>query len=717
MRKNTAAAGVLAATLALAGCASAPEAEDPHLWLEDVTGERALAWVRERNAATEAVLTAHPDFAPTKARLRAALDDRDRVPAITRVGAHVYNFWTDAAQPRGVWRRTTFADYAAPAPAWETVLDVDALGRAEGTNWVFKGVQCAPGATEAQQDRCLVALSRGGADAVTWREFDLQRKAFVEDGFRLPEAKSFVTWIDRDTVYVGTDFGPGSLTTSGYPRIVKRWRRGTALSDAQTVLEGATADVSVSAFVDPTPGAERHVFTRATTFFTRQTFLLRQDRLVRIDHPADAGVYIDGDWLLLLLRSDYAAGGQTHPTGSLLAIDTDAFLRGERAFHTLFTPTPTRSLARWGLQFTKSRILLALQDNVASQFEERWFADGRWQQRRIATPPNASAYVTALHSPSLRDDALAEAYLLGHQDFLTPSSLASGRTGTDARQPLKRAAAAFDATGMRVEQRFATSRDGTRVPYFVVWPQGARPGAPLPTLLYGYGGFQVSQLPVYAASRGAWVERGGVFVLANIRGGGEFGPAWHQAAIKANKQRSYDDFIAVAEDLVAGGITTPRQLGMMGGSNGGLLVGAVLTQRPDLFQAVVCQVPLLDMKRFHKLLAGASWIAEYGDPDQPQDWDVISRYSPYQRVSAAAKYPQVLFITSTRDDRVHPGHARKMAERMRSQGHDVLYFENIEGGHGGAADAAQRAHFQALELSYLAARLGLPPQGGGTASR
>lgn len=700
--------------------ATAAEPDDPHLWLEEVQGEKALAWVRERNAESAALLTTQPFFEPLRAQLRAALDDRQRIPSITRIGAHVYNFWQDAAQQRGLWRRTTLEEYRQAEPRWETVLDLDALAAAEGENWVWKGSTCLPPAAGASAwTRCLLHLSRGGADAVVLREFDLQQRAFVAEGFRLPEAKSEVAWLDADTLLVGTDVGPGALTDSGYPRVIRRWTRGQPLAEAPVLFEAQNADVSASVWVDATPGFERVGLSRAIDFYRSEDFLWQPGptpagRLQRLAKPEDAQLSFHREWALLSLRSALTGpDGRTHPAGSLLVTRAQDLLAGQPRWEALFTPTATRSLDGW--TFTRSRLLLTVLDNVASQVEAlQWQpgADGspetgRWTRRLLPLPGPGTLSLQALHDPTLRDDPLGEHYLIGYTDFLTPDSLLLGQGERDAPELLKQRRRYFDATGMRVEQRFATSRDGTRVPYFLVWPAGARADGDNPTLLYGYGGFEVSMQPWYSAAFGqAWYPRGGVLAVANIRGGGEFGPAWHQAAVKANKQRSYDDFIAVAQDLLRSGVTSPKRLGIMGGSNGGLLVGAAFTQRPDLFGAVVSQVPLLDMRRYHRLLAGASWMAEYGDPDRPEEWQWIGRYSPYQQLRADVRYPRVLFTTSTRDDRVHPGHARKMVARLRELGHPVLYYENTEGGHGGAADNAQRAHLLALEYSYLWLQLG-----------
>jgi len=688
---------VLAAALSSPSMAeTTPTSDDPYLWLEDVEGERALAWVRERNALTRKVLEAWPDFVSARSRLREVLDSRERIPEVTRRGPWLYNLWQDAEHPRGVWRRASMAEYKKPQPAWQLLLDLDALGRDEHQNWVWGGAACLRPA----DTRCLIKLSRGGADAAVVREYDLAALRFVGDGFVLPEAKTDIDWLDIDTVLVATDFGAGSLTESGYPRVIKRWRRGQPLAQASTVFEAQAKDVAADFAIDLTPGFERIVVSRLIDFYNSESGLLQGEHVRSIDRPSDAQLTFWRDHVLFELRSDWAIGGVTHPRGSLLLAPATSYLAGRREFVRLFEPTPTRSLA--GFMTTRSRIVLNILDNVASRLQEWRHHDGRWRSRDVKAPHPGSIRVASLHDPMLERDDWAEAYWLHYSDFLTPDSLLLASAGSDEREPVKSRTRLFDATGMRVDQNAATSKDGTRVPYFVVWPRGAKDDGHNPTVLNGYGGFEIPKMPWYSGIYGnAWFDRGGVLVVANIRGGGEFGPSWHQAAVLQHKQRSYDDFIAVAEDLIARRITDASHLGIEGGSNGGLLVGAVMLQRPELFNAVVCQVPLLDMKRYHKLLAGASWMAEYGDPDQPEQWAWISRYSPYQNVRREHKLPRVLFITSTRDDRVHPGHARKMAARMLEQGHDLVYYENIEGGHGAAADNAQRADMLALEFSFL----------------
>jgi prolyl oligopeptidase len=691
--------------IAMSPAQAAPEsaATDPWLWLEDVGGERALNWVREHNAATRQALEARPGFDALRTGIKAVLDAKDRLPSVARRGDWLYNFWQDADHPRGLWRRTSLAEFRRAQPAWDVVLDLDALARDEKENWVWKGANCLGGAST----RCLLMLSRGGADATVVREFDLATRHLVPGGFMLPEAKTEVEWFDERHLIVGTDWGPGSLTDSGYARVIKLWTRGQPLASAVTIYEGHQTDVSAFASVDHTPGFERVMLGRSPDFYSNEMALWlpgaagSAGRLQPIDKPADAQLAFWRERVLIQLRSDWTVGGITWPRGSLLVADAAAYLRGERRFTALFTPSPTRSLS--GYTLTRRRVLLDILDNVAGRAEALTpGADGRWSARSIALPFPGTLGLQGLHDPQTKDDALGESFLATYTDFLTPDTLFLGHADSGQVEPLKAREPQFKAEGMRVEQRFATSKDGTRVPYFVVWPRGAKADGSNPTLLYGYGGFEVSLQPWYSGTFGqAWYEQGGMLVVANIRGGGEYGPAWHQAAVKAHRQRAYDDFIAVAEDLVQQRITGPRHLGIEGGSNGGLLVGAVMVQRPDLFNAVACQVPLLDMRRYHHLLAGASWMAEYGNPDDPAEWAFISAYSPYQNVRAGVKMPKVFFLTSTRDDRVHPGHARKMAARMMEQGHDVLYYENIEGGHAAGADNAQRADNNALTFAFL----------------
>ena len=676
---------------------------DPYLWLEEVQGDKALAWLRERNAVSTALLQAQPLFADNRAKVLEVLNNRDQIPRVTRRGDYLYNFWRDAKNPRGLWRRTHLEEYRKVQPKWDVLIDLDALGKAENENWVWGGSDClAP-----DYNRCLISVSRGGADAKVTREFDIAKREFVKDGFYLPEAKSQLDWVDINTVYVGTDFGPGSMTRSGYARIIKRWKRGTPISEAQFVYEAKESDVAAFATVDKTPNFERTIFGRSADFYNTEINVLVDGKLVKIDKPSDASLSWQREWAFLLLKSDFKLAERNYKSGSLLAIKFDALMRGERSFELLFEPTATRSLSRSGPTTTRDFLLLNILDNVSGRIEELQYLGGKWQRREVKAPSPGALGAVGMHDPFVKDDPLANHYSMSYLDFLTPASLYLSKAGSDERELLKRNPTFFDSTGMRAEQRFATSKDGTQVPYFVVYPKGVKTDGTNPTVLYGYGGFQISMTPFYSGGWGTtWLQRGGVFVVANIRGGGEFGPTWHQSAIKQDKQKSYDDFAAVAEDLIKAGITKSQHLGIMGGSNGGLLVGAVMVQRPELFGAVVCSVPLLDMQRYHKLLAGNSWMAEYGNPEKADEWAYISQYSPYHNVKKGVKYPKVLFATSTRDDRVHPGHARKMAARMLEQGHDVLYFENIEGGHGGASNNEQRANLVALENTFLWVDLG-----------
>jgi prolyl oligopeptidase len=668
--------------------------DDPNLWLEEVASDAALGWVRERNAESERELTARPGYTELRTRLKTILDAKERIPYVGCHNGLFYNFWRDAEHPRGIWRRTTLDSYRDREPQWETVLDLDQLARDEDENWVWAGVSTLkPGGM-----RALVSLSRGGGDAHVVREFDLAGRQFVAGGFTLPEAKSSTAWIDIDTLFVATDFGDGSMTSSGYPRIVKEWKRGTPLEAAATVYEAAPDDLSASAWHDPTPGHEHDFVQRQIGFYSSEIFLRRGGQLVKLPKPDDANAFTVRDQVVVELRSDWTTGTATWPQGSLLAMDFERFMAGEQAFEALFTPSPTMSLD--GVSATRSTILLTILDKVTNRIVELTRSGKYWRRRDIATPGMGALGISSV------DEFASDQYFLTVTDFLTPSTLylceAGSESVSNARQPLKAMPAFFDASPFTVKQFAAKSKDGTMVPYFVVIGKDAQQDGSNPTLLYGYGGFEVSLTPFYSGITGAaWLEQGGVYVLANIRGGGEFGPGWHQGALKEKRQNAFDDFIAVAQDLIRRNITSPQHLGIMGGSNGGLLVGAVLTQRPDLFNGVVCQVPLLDMRRYHQLLAGASWMGEYGDPDDPAEWDVIRQYSPYQNVFAEKQYPRVFFTTSTRDDRVHPGHARKMAAQMREQGHDVLYWENTEGGHAGAANNEQTATMWALTYTFL----------------
>ncbi len=678
----------------------APEAreatDDPYLWLEDVTDEKALDWVR---AQDEPTLTQFCDdrFETMRTETLEVLDTDARIPYVRRRGDYLYNFWRDATNPRGLWRRTTLESYRSDSPEWDVLIDVDELGAIDDQKWVWGGAAVI----EPEFTRALVSLSRGGSDAVIVREFDMLTSEFVADGFELPEAKSFVGWADPDTVLVGTDFGADSLTESGYPRIVKRWRRGTPLTDAETIFEGARTDVNAAGDVDRTPGFERTFVFRSVDFWNRERYELRGSELISIDVPTDvSSLSIHREWLLIDLRTDWSVGGTTYRAGTLLATNYDEFISGKRELTIVFEPDAHTSLHQYA--WTRDRLLLVTLADVASRIEI--VTPGTWHREPISGIPAATDTVI------VAADDTGDEFFLDSSSFVAPSRLLRG-TGPEQLDEVKSAPDFFDAENITVAQHFVASKDGTSIPYFVVRP-GSSTGAdgsqgPGPTLLYGYGGFESSNTPGYSGVLGrVWLSRGGTYVLANIRGGGEYGPGWHTQAIREGRHKVDEDFAAVADDLVKRGITTVEQLGARGGSNGGLLMGIMLTKYPEKFGALVCDVPLLDMKRYHLLLAGASWVAEYGDPDNPDDWKFISEYSPYQNISADGTYPPVLFTTSTRDDRVHPGHARKMTAALQAARHRAWLYENIEGGHGGAADNEQAAFVTALSYSFLHRMLG-----------
>ena len=670
------------------------------LYLEQIYDEKSLAFARAHNAVSEKTLAADPGFAALQQRLFSIYSSKERIPSPTVVNDMIRNFWTDSEHPRGLWRQTSIADYKKPKPTWTTLLDIDELGNSEKQSFVFHGASCL----HPLRKKCLVHLSKGGGDAEVVREFDVDTKTFVKNGFVLSEAKHRVYWKDENTVFVATDFGAGTLTRAGYPRLVKEWKRGTPLTAATQIFEVKDTDVSGSCQRDFDHDRKRDFCSRQIDFEHSEMSFRKDDKLVKIDKPDDADADAWDDELFLRLRSDWITGtpAVTYKKGSLLAASFDGFLRGDREFQVLFEPTANSSLSAW--TGTKTRIVLNVLQDVRNRVisfsrkpgdksKTRWV--GKPLEEKIGAI-NVGPY-DALHS----DDAW-----LWLEDFTVPPSLALWTPATAKREPIKQNPSFFDTTNLDVAQHFATSKDGTKIPYFEVARKDRT--AAVPTLLEAYGGFEISLSPGYAAGVGAaWIERGGVYVQANLRGGGEYGPEWHEAAMKHLRQNAYDDFAAVAEDLVRRGVTTSKQLGILGASNGGLLTSVMLTQRPELFGAIVSKVPLTDMQRYHKLLAGASWMSEYGDPDVAEDWAALSKFSPLHNVKAGAAYPPMFFTTSTRDDRVHPAHARKMVAKLEALGHQPLYYENIEGGHGGAADIKQRAYVDALVYTFLATRLGL----------
>jgi prolyl oligopeptidase len=674
------------------------EASDPWLWLEDIHGAKPMEWVKAQNAKSTAILQADPDYQKDYDAVLAVLDATDRIPYGNIDHNTVFNFWQDAEHPKGVWRRTTIAGYAELAPDWETLIDLDKLAAGEHENWVWKGADCAPSLTH-----CLVNLSRGGGDAVVVREFDLGSKSFMKDGFALSEAKSSITYFDEDSVLFGTDFGAGSLTTSGYPNVVKLWKRGTSIAEAKTIFEGKLSDVASAGVAFRKPSGTIALVQRGVSFFEGEYYyLMPAGSTLKLPLPLGANLKgaMQGN-LIFTLRDDWTPPGATEAfkRGSLIAFPVNAFVKTKTLppLAVLYTPDARSSIDE--VSTGRDAVYASIYDNVAGSLHAfRPGADGKWSDATLDLPAGGSTHIVSTNEWGPEAQSRFES-------FVTPTTLFMDM-GDDHPVAIKSLPARFDASNLVTEQFFATSKDGTQIPYFVTRPKTLK--GPTPTVLYGYGGFEISETPVYSTNFGMlWLAKGGVYVLANIRGGGEFGPAWHQAALLQNRQKAYDDFQAVAEDLVKRGITTPKQLGIMGGSNGGLLVSANMVERPDLFGAVVCQVPLIDMIRYTHIGAGASWIGEYGDPADPKARAWILKYSPYQNVKPDVKMPPALFVTATSDDRVTPVHARKMAAKMEAQGHDVLFYENTDGGHAAAANHEQGAEMWALSFVYLKQKLGL----------
>ena len=677
------------------------EATDPYIWLEEIEGERAMAWVEQHNAHSLGVLRGDPRFETLHQQALEIVQSRDRIPSpgFNRDGT-IDNFWQDAEHVRGVWRTTTLDSYRSTEPQWETILDFDTLAAAEGANWVYKGATCLP----PEETRCLVMLSDGGKDAVTIREFDRATRSFVEGGFVLPESKGGASWIDADTLLVSRDFGPGTLTSSGYPMIVKVLRRGQTLDQAQTVFTGQPTDVSVSGYTlrDADGAIRATLINRGINFYEGETHRLNADgTTTRLELPAKSSInaLVQGQLVVTTDQDWTAPSGQEFRTGDVIAWDLDRWL-ADPATAAQLVIRPSEREAIQGISNTRNKLVVAMTENVrGAVYVYEPNPAGEWSRTRLALPENVTVGVG---SASEEDDRV----FVSVAGYLNPSSLYLADAAAGSADLVKELPAKFDATGMTVEQFEARSADGTMIPYFVVHKADMPMDGSNPTLLYGYGGYQVSLLPGYSATVGKlWLERGGAYVVANTRGGGEFGPRWHQAALQENRQRAHEDFQAVAEDLIARGITSQPHLGVMGGSQGGLFMGALLTQRPDLINAAVIQVPLFDMLRFHRLLAGASWIAEYGDPDVPEQRAWIEQYSPYQRLAAGQPYPEVFIHTSTKDDRVHPGHARKAAARLEELGYPVLFYENTDGGHAAGANLRETARRLALEYTYLTRRL------------
>lgn len=688
------------AVLTLNGCKSAPvkpevqnmHMHDPYLWLEEVESPKALEFAKNENKRTLEHFQKNPLYKSLEQDIRKIALAKDRVPGVSLKGGALYNFWQDEKHVRGLWRRTSLQSYKTAEPQWEILLDIDALAKKENENWVWKGAGTLP----PKHERALVYLSRGGKDATVVREFNMITKEFVKDGFVLPEAKSGLAWVDENTVFVGTDFGPGSMTDSGYARITKIWKRGTPLSEAKIVLEARTTDMSAYSYVQ-LDGAKKYIFhsIRKGFYSSENWYEDSTGTKTRLPMPEDSEFWgIFQEKLFFELKSDLGK----FKSGSVVFMPLNLISQGNKAqksLRAIFEPTDKRFIQT--MNPTKNHILLHVSDNVLSRIEKVTFKGDTWTTEPVKLGSTGMAYVSSTEEES--DDYLAQ-----YVDFFTPSSTYFGNAADPENklELLRKSPERFASQGMKTERYEATSKDGTRIPYFVTSKSDLKLDGKNPTLLYGYGGFQSPMQPTYLGTVGkVWLERGGVYVMSNLRGGGEFGPAWHQSVLKENRYKVYEDNIAIAEDLIRRGITSPDHLGISGRSNGGLLTGATFTTRPDLFNAVIVGVPLLDMLRYHKLLAGASWMDEYGNPDEPKMREAILKYSPYQRLSPSAKYPEVFVMTSTKDDRVHPGHARKMVARMKEQGHPVFYYENMEGGHAGSANIEQSILWNTLEYTYL----------------
>ena len=665
---------------------------DPYLWLEEVEGDDALAWVRSQNEITEARYSESESFTITYEELLEEYQSNDRIPYAYVQGGMMYNFWRDETNVRGLWRRTSIESYKTEQPEWEILLDIDELAKKEGQNWVYKGSDClAP-----NYEKCLMRLSMGGKDAVVTREFDLVSKTFVENGFNTSESKQSSGWINENQIMIATDFGEGSMNESGYARQVKIWTRGENLEDIEVVFDGDYKKIFSFPFSSIRPDGNYYGIIEGPTFFTKVLYLFRDNELVKLDLPLRMDVNGTFKGSLIVSLDENWRG---YSSGSLVAVNIADALENQisdESIELIFAPSDKRFLR--GVSLGRDEIYVSVMDNINGKILHYEKVGPNWSESEIRSFGNAELSVSSL-------DEWADHLFISSESFTEPTSLYYANADKDFKK-IKSLPEKFDPEKYKVEQLYATSADGTEIPYFQVSNVGMEANSSNPTLLYGYGGFQISLTPSYLGSFARqWLDAGGVYVIANIRGGGEFGPEWHQSALKENRQRAYDDFIAVGETLISTGVTSNEHLGIRGGSNGGLLVGAVVAQRPDLFNAVICAVPLLDMYRYDKLLAGASWVDEYGDPDNPEEWSFISKYSPYQNVFADKNYPEIYFYTSTKDDRVHPGHARKMAKKMLDQGHEVIYYENIEGGHSAAANLKQSAYMTTLQLEYLKDKL------------
>ena len=675
---------------------------DPYVWLEEIEGEKAVAWVEAQNARTDGFLCDDSYKRDFDAVMK-ILDADDRIPFVGKSGDYLYNFWKDAAHPRGLWRRTVLESYKTDTPEWDVLLDIDALNQAEGISWAFAGAARSPDKT-----RALISLSFNGTDAIEVREFDIPSKSFVADGFIIPKAKTQVSWVDQDTLLLGSAQTPEDSTEAGYTRTVRKWTRGTPLAVAETVFEVEKQDVAAWFGVNRRPNHEGVMYWRALDFTRSHISVERKHgphagKRLRLELPEEISVSAEANDLLISPKQDWTVGDQTIPTGALAVIDLDRFLSGARDFEIVFMPTPTRALQSWSE--TRHGIVLEILDNVRGRLALLQRSEAGWRETALPGLPD-NATISAQNFGGEDDPDLGTDMLFTVTGFDRPTTTALW-TGHGAPEPLKSSPPNFDPEGIEVQQRHAVAADGTRIPYFLIGKNLSAGAPPRPTILYGYGGFEISLTPAYMGIAGKlWLEQGHLYAIANIRGGGEFGPAWHLASRKITKHVAHDDFATVARDLAASGITTAQKLACHGGSNGGLLVGNMLTRYPELFGAIWCSVPLLDMARYTKLLAGQSWIAEYGDPEIPDEWAYLQKYSPYHLIAPGKTYPPIFITTNRTDDRVHPGHARKMAAKLEELGYPVWFNETVAGGHSGAVDNTKQAQSQALGFAFLRRTIG-----------
>ncbi|WP_265530394.1 prolyl oligopeptidase family serine peptidase [Sphingomicrobium marinum] len=695
--------GGTAAALALATPAAAQDGvpgpdDDPFIWLEDARSDEALAWVSAENEKTEAALFTDPRFEELRKDAYDILTADDRVPGVSIWPQGLMNFWQDDENPKGLVRFTTMESYRTDDPDWDVVLDIDALAKAEGREWVYRGLNCLP----PERKYCLLALSDGGKDASELREFDLEKREFVEGGFFFPEGLGSVQWIDKDTVIVTRDWGDGTLTESEYPYVSKILKRGQSLDQATEIFRGEPTDVSAGASIvrDGDYVIQGRMASRGLNFHEREYYWEVDGNWVKLDIPTKANPagIVDGQ-MLLSLDVPWESGGVTYPADALLSTDLEAFKANPNGVTWEPVWLPADRQTRRGANSTAGSMYVGVLDNVRGRVYKYNYVDGAWVKKQLPLPDNATLSIGSASD-------VTDEVLLYSTDFLNPTTTWFYNGETDQLEQLKQQPERFDADGYVIEQMEATSADGSKIPYFVVRAEDTVMDGSTPTLLTGYGGFQVSRVPAYLGSTGKlWLERGGAYVLGNMRGGGEFGPEWHQTAIRENKQRTWDDFIAIAQEVVDRGLTSPDHLGISGGSQGGLLVGTAFTQRPDLFDAAIVAIPLFDMLRYHEIGRGASWIGEYGDPRIPEQREWIEPYSPYQKLVPGAQFPKVLYVTSTADDRTHPSHGRKAAAKMDANGQPYLYYEDMVGGHSGGNDPEQQAKLLALRYTYLMQQL------------